>query len=191
MSEFCIFVFVGRHVHINYTAFILTVIRACIQYITYISLFLSLSVCQKYSAVFGQIVNWYLCNTATVDTFNVSLRCSTEQRCHCRMNGIKVKLVQLVLNWPWFGARKLCWKKCPSFGGDVILFKNFFFCSATPVPLLLLGPPFWSTTLLTGMTGISLHMQCAMASDFCCMAVSLKENNCFFRYGSNSTPLSD
>jgi hypothetical protein len=33
------------------------------------------------------------------------------------------------------------------------------------VPLLLLGPPFfpdysfWSTTLLTGMTGISLHMQ--------------------------------
>jgi hypothetical protein len=51
----------------------------------------------------------------------------------------------------------------------------FFFCflgQRPLVPLLLLGLPFfsdysfWSTTLLTGMTGISLHMQCAMASDF-------------------------
>jgi hypothetical protein len=39
------------------------------------------------------------------------------------------------------------------------------------VPLLLLGPPFFvrlfflgSTTLLTGMTGISLHMQLPLTS---------------------------
>jgi hypothetical protein len=49
------------------------------------------------------------------------------------------------------------------------------------VPLLLLGPPFfpiilfWSTTLLTGMTGISLQMQWPLThSSF------LKWNNWFF-----------
>jgi hypothetical protein len=47
--------------------------------------------------------------------------------------------------------------------------KNFF-GQQTLVPFILFGPPFFlislfgSTILLTGMTGISLHM--AMASDF-------------------------
>jgi hypothetical protein len=55
----------------------------------------------------------------------------------------------------------------------LFIFYLFFFFGQRPlVPLLLLGLPFfsnysfWSTTLLTGMTSISLHMQCAMASDF-------------------------
>jgi hypothetical protein len=53
----------------------------------------------------------------------------------------------------------------------------------TNVPLLLLSPPFFpiilfgSTTLLTGMTSISLHMPLHVLSR---MAVSRKKNNCFF-----------
>jgi hypothetical protein len=45
-----------------------------------------------------------------------------------------------------------------------------FFGQRPLVPLLLLGPPFFliilfgSTTLLTGMTGISLHMQWPLTS---------------------------
>jgi hypothetical protein len=46
---------------------------------------------------------------------------------------------------------------------------NFLGGQRPLVPLLLLGPPFfyysfWSTTLLTGMTGISLHMQWPLTS---------------------------
>jgi hypothetical protein len=49
-------------------------------------------------------------------------------------------------------------------------YKVFFFGQRPLVPLLLLGPPFFpiilfgSTTLLTGMTGISLHMQWPLTS---------------------------
>jgi hypothetical protein len=49
--------------------------------------------------------------------------------------------------------------------------QDCFFLGQRPlVPFLLLGPPFfsdysfWSTTLLTGMTGISLHMQWPLTS---------------------------
>jgi hypothetical protein len=58
-----------------------------------------------------------------------------------------------------------------------------------------LGPPFFliilflSTTLLTKMTGISLHMPWPPSSKS--HFSFLKENNCFFCYGSNSTPLSN
>jgi hypothetical protein len=46
-----------------------------------------------------------------------------------------------------------------------------------------------STTLSTGMTGISLHMQWPLTSQS--HSSILKENNClFFHYGSNSMPSS-
>jgi uncharacterized membrane protein len=48
---------------------------------------------------------------------------------------------------------------------------------------------FGSTTLLTGMTGISLHMQWPLTSQSH-GSFSLREQ-LFFCYGSNSTPLSD
>jgi hypothetical protein len=56
------------------------------------------------------------------------------------------------------------------YGFLVLLNTNIFLGQRPLVPLLLLGLPFFpivlfgSTTLLTGMTGISLHMQ--LASDF-------------------------
>jgi hypothetical protein len=53
------------------------------------------------------------------------------------------------------------------------------------VPLLLIGPPFFkkiitylSTTLLTRMTSVSLHVQWPLASQL--HGSILKENNCFF-----------
>jgi hypothetical protein len=61
------------------------------------------------------------------------------------------------------------------------------------VPLLLLGPSFFqiilfgSTTLLSGMTGISWHMQWPLTSQSH-GSVSQREQ-LFFCYGSNSTPL--
>jgi hypothetical protein len=61
------------------------------------------------------------------------------------------------------------------------------------VPLLLLGPPpfflislFVSTTLLTGMTSISLHMHWSLTSQS--YGSFLEENNSFFHYRSNSMP---
>jgi hypothetical protein len=60
------------------------------------------------------------------------------------------------------------------------------------VPLFLLGPPFFpivlfgSTTLLTGMTCNSLHMQWPLTSQFH-GSVSQREQ-LVFRYGSNSMP---
>jgi hypothetical protein len=60
------------------------------------------------------------------------------------------------------------------------------------VPLLLLGPPFFliilfgSTTLLTGMTGISFYMQWPLTSQSH-SSVSQREQ-LFFCWGSNSTP---
>jgi hypothetical protein len=42
-----------------------------------------------------------------------------------------------------------------------------------------------SNTLSTGMTGIFLHMQWPLTSQS--HGSILKENNCFFCYGSNST----
>jgi hypothetical protein len=66
-----------------------------------------------------------------------------------------------------------------------------FFGQQPFVPLLLLlGPPFfpiilfWSTTLLTGMTGNSLHMQWPLTSQSD-GSVSQREQ-LFFHYGSNS-----
>jgi hypothetical protein len=63
--------------------------------------------------------------------------------------------------------------------------KTLFFGSAThcasppPQPSNFSNYSFWSTTLLTRMTGISLHMQ---------WPLTFKLHDCFFRYGSNSMP---
>jgi hypothetical protein len=72
------------------------------------------------------------------------------------------------------------------------LFKLFLFLGQQPlVPLLLLGPPifpinlFGSTTLLTGMTSISLHMQWPPTSQLH-GSVSQREQ-LVFHYGLNST----
>jgi hypothetical protein len=60
------------------------------------------------------------------------------------------------------------------------------------VPLLLLGPPFFpiilfgSTTLLTGMTGNSLHMQWPLTSQS--HGGFSKREQLVIRYRSNSTP---
>jgi hypothetical protein len=48
---------------------------------------------------------------------------------------------------------------------------------------------FLSTPLLTVTCGISLHVQWPLTSQW--HGSFLKENNCCFCYGSNSTPLSD
>jgi hypothetical protein len=62
-----------------------------------------------------------------------------------------------------------------------------FFGSATPCasppsprPSIFSDYSFWSTTFLTGMTGISLHMQCAMASDFSAAWQCLSKRTIFF-----------
>jgi hypothetical protein len=58
--------------------------------------------------------------------------------------------------------------------------------------LLLLGPPnfqiilFLSTTLLTGMTGISLHTQWSLTPQLHC---SFLKENIVFCYGSNLMPI--
>jgi hypothetical protein len=68
----------------------------------------------------------------------------------------------------------------------------FFFGQRPLVPLLLQGPPFFpiihfgSTTLLTGMTGNSLHMQWPLTSQSH-GSVSQREH-LVFHYRSNSTP---
>jgi hypothetical protein len=57
------------------------------------------------------------------------------------------------------------------FGASLRQVHQLFLCRRPQVPLLLLSPPFFpiinffSTILLTGMTGICLHV-CTMASDF-------------------------
>jgi hypothetical protein len=62
--------------------------------------------------------------------------------------------------------------------------KMFFLGQILFVPLLLLGPPFFtlivlvSTTLLTGMTGISLQMQWPLTSQL--HGCFLKESNWLF-----------
>jgi hypothetical protein len=61
-----------------------------------------------------------------------------------------------------------------------MFFFVFFFGQRHLVPLLLFGPPFFliifflSTTLLTGMTGISLQMQWPLTSQF--HGIFLKES---------------
>jgi hypothetical protein len=56
----------------------------------------------------------------------------------------------------------------------------------------LLGPPFFpiilslSTTLLTGMTGISVHMQWPLTLQL--HGSFLKQNSWYFHYGSKYTP---
>jgi hypothetical protein len=66
-----------------------------------------------------------------------------------------------------------------------------FFLGGGGLVLLLLGPLFFQsilflyTTLLTRMTSISLHMQWPMTSQS--HGSFLKENNCWFCYGSNSS----
>jgi hypothetical protein len=71
--------------------------------------------------------------------------------------------------------------------------KSFFTGQRPLVPLLLLGPPFFpiillvSTTLLTGMTGISLHMQWPLTSRS--HGSFLKENNCVFVTDQTPHPL--
>jgi hypothetical protein len=63
----------------------------------------------------------------------------------------------------------------------VIKWAAVTFFGQQPLVPLLYGPPFFpiiifgSTTLLTGMTGISLHLWLLSH-----MSVSLKENNCFW-----------
>jgi hypothetical protein len=59
-------------------------------------------------------------------------------------------------------------------------------CASPPRPSIFWIILFLSTTLSTGMTGISLHMQCPMTPQS--HGSFLKENNWFLRYGSNSTP---
>jgi hypothetical protein len=60
------------------------------------------------------------------------------------------------------------------------------------VPLLLLGPPFFliilfgTTTLLSGMTGISLYMQWPLT--YQPHGSFSQREQLFFCYGSNSTP---
>jgi hypothetical protein len=51
-------------------------------------------------------------------------------------------------------------------GGDTFFGSEAPCASPLPRPSIFSDYSFRSTTLLTGMTGISLHMQCAMASDF-------------------------
>jgi hypothetical protein len=70
-----------------------------------------------------------------------------------------------------------------------------FLGSATPCafpppwPSIFSDYSFRSTALLTGMTGISLHMQWPLTSQSH-SSVSQREQ-LVFHYGSNSTPLSD
>jgi hypothetical protein len=73
-----------------------------------------------------------------------------------------------------------------------LIFKQFLGGQRPLVPLLFLGPPFFpiilfgSTTLLTRMTGISLHMQWPLTSQ---LHGSFSQNEqLVFCYGSNSTP---
>jgi hypothetical protein len=85
--------------------------------------------------------------------------------------------------------------EAPAAGGhglrQVSIFIDFF-GQRHLVPLLLLGPPFFpmihfgSTTLLTWMTGISLHMQWPLT--FQSHGSFSQREQLFFCYGSNSTP---
>jgi hypothetical protein len=71
---------------------------------------------------------------------------------------------------------------------------KFSFLGRRPLAPLLLGPPFfsrssfWSTTLLTGMTGISLHRQWPPTSQLHGSVSQRKQMD--FCYRSNSTPIS-
>jgi hypothetical protein len=56
-----------------------------------------------------------------------------------------------------------------------------------PRPSIFSDCSFWSTALLTGMTGISLHMQWHLTSQLH-GSVPLREQ-LVFCYGSNSTPI--